>query len=246
MIENVDFFLPVSEKAAACLELAGVNPNRMKIVPAGVDLNNFQPQSEKKVLREEFNIPQDKLFFISVGRFDWSKGHQDLISGLAYLIQKNPEYKEKIVLKLIGQGKFKPFLQELINQYELNSVVELVDFLPYESLPKWYSAADLFILLSTIEHGWQEQFGLVFAEAQACGLPILTTDTGSIAEVVAPESYLIPPSDFLQLANKLQEIIQNPNQLQIIAQKSLAFAKDRYDSSKICSQLAEVYHSLSD
>lgn len=243
----VDMFFAVSERAGLCLELFGVPSEKIQIIPTGVDHTIFFPALvNRKSLRQELNLPLDKKIIIGVGRHDWSKGFQDLISALALLAKRNRNIYESTHTIIIGQGRFRPFLEKLIKRYKLKGKIELVSHLPYEIIPKYYQASDVFVLPSTIEHGWQEQFGIVFAEAQSCGLPTVAASSGSISEVVSPDSVLVPPSDFFSLYKALLKIISDDVFRKRIADSCLDFAKRRFASSAISDRYSSIYSLLLD
>ena len=73
---------------------------------------------------------------------------------------------------LIGQGKLYSFLKKITYKFSVQDVIQFINHIPYEETTDWYNLADLFVLPSTIERGWQEQYGMVLVEAQACGLPL--------------------------------------------------------------------------
>lgn len=243
--ESVDAFIAVSERAGACLELYGVAKDKIHVIPAGVDHSVFFPAVDARdALREELDLPAGKKILIGVGRHDWAKGFQDLISALALLAARNRSVFEETHTMIIGQGRFRSFLENLIKRYGLGKNIKLVSYMPYELIPKYYQASDVFVLPSTIEHGWQEQFGMVFAEAQSCGLPVIAASSGSISEVVSPEAMLVPPSDFFSLYHSLEKMLSDNENRKSIADSCLTFAQKRFASSVVSEAIHNVYSSL--
>jgi glycosyltransferase involved in cell wall biosynthesis len=116
----------------------------------------------------------------------------------------------------VGSGPEEKRLRGYAKELEID---DLVDFrtLPYEEMPRVYAEASCMVLGSLPSAGcnlyigdlprcfWEEQFGLVFAEAMAAGLPIITTTSGAIPEVVGDSGDYFAPGDWMELARKLAE-----------------------------------------
>ena len=160
------------------------------------------------------------------------------------IINRKPSLKKIIKVNLIGHGKLQIFLEKLVTKYSLQDIVQFNNYIPYKETIKWYQASDLFILPSTLEHGWQEQFGMVLVEAQACGLPVISTMTGSISEVLPNSCPKFPPSDFYSLAELIDELVFNPAKLKKIGELCYQNALTQYDSEKFGKKINKIYQNL--
>ena len=89
--------------------------------------------------------------------------------------------KARIHLVIGGEGSERPYLEKLINEYGLNRDVTMRGFIPIEILPKYYGAADFFVLPTRSLEG----FGLVTPESMACGTPVLGTPVGGTIEILS-------------------------------------------------------------
>jgi glycosyltransferase involved in cell wall biosynthesis len=89
-------------------------------------------------------------------------------------------------------------------------VVEWRPSVAYDDMPASYAQASCFVLASLPTSRWEEQFGMVLAEAAACGLPIVAAESGAIPEVLAGHGRLFPPGDWHALAAALDEIVAAP------------------------------------
>jgi glycosyltransferase involved in cell wall biosynthesis len=85
------------------------------------------------------------------------------------------------LLLIGGKGPFRPQLESLIARLGLEENVRFLGFIPDETLPLYYQAADLFVIPSIAGEG----FGLVSLDALACDLPVLGTPAGGIVEVLS-------------------------------------------------------------
>jgi teichuronic acid biosynthesis glycosyltransferase TuaC len=157
------------------LDIPGLN---VQVIGNGVDLQRFQPV-EQSAARRALGLPQDAQVIVSVGSLIRLKGHQLLIPAFAQVMAKF----SNLMLYVIGEGKYRPELEQLIANLGLRNRVFLLGNKPNEELRLWYSVARLSCLVSSRE-GWPN----VLLESMSCGTPVLATRVGGVPEVVtSPE-----------------------------------------------------------
>lgn len=154
----------------------GIPGNKISIIPNGIDSSEFFPIAKKKA-RKKLDLPVDKKIILSVGNLVSNKGFDLLIKAVNILLKK---YKyDDIFLIIVGEGKFRKKLEQLISTFKLDDYVFLAGSKSHHELIFWYNAADLFCLASSRE-GWPN----VLMEALACGVPAVATPVGGIAEII--------------------------------------------------------------
>jgi glycosyltransferase involved in cell wall biosynthesis len=210
VLAGTDLFLPATERAALALALEGVAPERMVVCPPGIDTARFSIAPGP--------APSEHTI-VSPGRLVWEKGHQDVLRALALLhrgIVRTPAGDVvRPRLLIIGAGPEEARLRAHAADLGLGDVVEIRG-VPYEQMPAVFANASAMALASQatanaafhpfdIPHAfWEEQFGLVLAEAMAAGLAIVSTTSGAIPEVVAGAPVeLVAPGDWPALARAL-------------------------------------------
>jgi glycosyltransferase involved in cell wall biosynthesis len=126
---------------------------------------------------------------------------------------------------------------------QLSDIAEFrwVDSANYKDMPAIYNAADIFFLPSQTTPPWEEQYGMSLIEAMACGLPIVTTDSGAIPEVVGDASIALDQRDVDKMVKTLRDLIQNPGKRAVLSRLSLARARALYDAKIISKQLSKLY-----
>jgi glycosyltransferase involved in cell wall biosynthesis len=194
-IPQVDLFLAATDRARRTLLLEGAPDERIVVAPPGIDTARFGSPA-----------PPDSHLVLSVGRLVWEKGHQDLLRALAWLRHEGLETRALIV----GAGPEEARLRAHARDLGLDSAVEWRSSVPYEEMPSVFAQASCFVLASLPTAWWEEQFGMVLAEAAAAGLPIVAAESGAIPEVLRGEGTLFPAGDWLSLAGALQELIAAP------------------------------------
>jgi glycosyltransferase involved in cell wall biosynthesis len=235
---EVDHFIAISQRAKEALILEGCAEEKITVMGHHVDTKRFKIQNSKSEIRNSKLI---NILF--VGRMEWSKGVYEVIFSAKKLLS-DPELKNySLNFTLIGEGKEKKRILDLerrlgIEKWVIHKVV------PYEKMPGEYQKADIFLAPSLITRHWQEQFGMVLIEAMACGLPIVTTLSGAIEEVVGEAAVKVQPGDFYSLTQAIKNFILNPKARLEYGKKARQRAVSYFDIKIGAKKLEEVYRKV--
>ena len=196
VLPAADLFLAATERAREGLLLEGVPADRVVVAEPGADLGRFSAASE--VLTPAEHV------VLSAGRLVWEKGHQDVLRAIAALRgglvgEPRSDVRGLIVGSGPEEGKLKRYAEEL----GLGGAVEFRSTVPYAEMASLYAGASALALASLPTRGWEEQFGMVLAEAMASGLPIVACSTGAIPEVLGGQGTLVPAGDWMGIARAL-------------------------------------------
>ncbi len=173
------------------------------------------------------------------------KGIEYSIKAIKELLNKNPDIK--ILYQIAGEGYLKNKLIDLINELKLNDYVKLLGFIKHDELKKLYDDSHIFILSSiTTKTGNQEAQGLVFQEAQACGLPVIGTNTGGIPEGImdGKSGFIIPEKDTLAIAEKIAYFYFNPEKIAEFGKTGRAFVTRNFDINTETKKLIKQYKNI--
>jgi glycosyltransferase involved in cell wall biosynthesis len=146
---------------------------RIQVVYAGIDQTLFYPRTTD--LYDRLGIPSDRTLLLSVSRITKEKGYAAMLGVFAEVIAECSEFHWIVV----GEGSYLKEFKEEVAAQNLSGHVTCLGAVARDELPRFYSGADLYWLLSK-----REAFGLVYAEAQACGTPTLGPRRCGIAEAV--------------------------------------------------------------
>ncbi|OIV43203.1 glycosyltransferase family 4 protein [Flavobacterium johnsoniae] len=144
-------------------------------LPLGVNNDFFKPSNVE--------ISNEVLKICTVSRIEEFKGH-DFVAKT--LLKLNENYNGKIIWNIAGTGGYLSKLIQRINNLGISNLVTFHGFIKDEDLPNFYNSNDLFVLCTRENHKDinVEGFGLVFLEAQSCGIPVIGTTTGGISDAV--------------------------------------------------------------
>jgi glycosyltransferase involved in cell wall biosynthesis len=170
-----DHFVSVCEAARTVLSTShGISPNKIRVIPNGIDLEKFKPQFLQKSIevRAALKIDSNSMILITVGRLVPLKAHARLLLALKDVLAKH-----SIVWLVVGDGPERDRLQTITNDLKLN---ERVRFLGQTSdVPALLAASDIFVLPSDTEG-----YSMALVEAAASGLPCIARTVGGNAEII--------------------------------------------------------------
>ncbi|WP_460447392.1 D-inositol-3-phosphate glycosyltransferase [Angustibacter aerolatus] len=171
------------EEARQLVELYAAPPQKVSVVPPGVDLERFAPGS-RAASRAALGVPETARLLLFVGRIQPLKAPDVLVRAAADLLRRRPELRRDLVVAVVGgpsgSGLRRP--ESLVRLAHELGVADVVRFEPPAGagrLVDWYRAADAVAVPSH-----SESFGLVALEAQACGTLVVVAAVGAVCEAV--------------------------------------------------------------
>ncbi|WP_315901289.1 D-inositol-3-phosphate glycosyltransferase [Rhodococcus sp. BP22] len=170
-----------SGEAQQLVDIYGASPDSIDVVAPGADLTRYRP-GEMKAARAEFGIDPSETVVAFVGRIQPLKAPDVLLRAAAELLARDPSVPLRILVVggPSGSGMDRP--DSLIELAAALGISARVTFLPpqrSEKLAQIYRAADVVAVPS-----YNESFGLVAIEAQACGTPVIAADVGGLGVAV--------------------------------------------------------------
>lgn len=229
--QKTRLFIAISKFIKDKLLEKGFPASKIIVHPIGADLNIFRP--DDTVLREPV--------VLFVARLVEKKGCEYLIRAMSKVQATMPD----VELVLIGDGSLRMSLEELakskLKRYRFLGVQ------PPKVVRDWMSRARVFCVPSiTAESGDTEGLGVVFAEAQAMGLPVVSTTNGGIPEVVANDKtgFLTLERDWESLAESILRLLKDPNLWQRFSTQGQEYVKANFDQTKQASILENIYQSV--
>jgi len=244
-LKDIDFFIAINEKAKISLQFYGVEDKKIMVLPMGVDIERFSPLSkvEKNNLKFTMGININKKIILFIGRLVWEKGIYDIVFAIKFLVDYL-KFKDNFSVFIIGEGNEKQNVEKLIEVLELSDYIKILNHVSYEKIDEFYKISDIFILPSKPTYNWEEQLGMVLLEAMATGLPIITTSSGAIPEVVKDGGIIIPPGDFFSLSLNIKKLLEDEELRKKLGKRGREIAMEKFNRDKIAEKIAKIYNNV--
>lgn len=196
------------DEAEDLISLYGAAPDRVDVVHPGVDLDTFTPGSQEAA-RRALGLRPDAITLLFVGRIQPLKAPDLLLLAAAELLARRPELRDRLVVAVCGgpsgSGLDKPTsLLDLAHQLQIADLVRFEPPSDRARLAEWFRAADVCVVPS-----YNESFGLVAVEAQACGTPVVAAAVGGLRTAVADHvsGLLVPTHEPADFADAIERIV---------------------------------------
>jgi glycosyltransferase involved in cell wall biosynthesis len=225
------------------IKIHKVDPRKIAVNPGGTDLKRFFPPANRTDLIKELKLSSDKLNLLTVRNLEHRMGIDNLLKAVALLKQKGTE----IHLVIGGEGPEATALDEMVNQKGIKENVTMVGFIPDAKLPKYYGAADFFILPTRNLEG----FGLVTVESLACGTPVLGTPVGGTTEILSnihPNlifSDITPEAIVDGIVNAFREFFADQNKYYRFRRHCREHAEANYSWQRHIAELTSLIDEIS-
>ncbi|NMD24835.1 MAG: glycosyltransferase [Actinobacteria bacterium] len=233
---QAELLIAVSEAVRARLIELGAPPEKVVCHHIGVDTSVFGGG-----LDTEPDNERDPAHVLFVGRLAEVKGVGDLLEAAAIARSTTPS----LTLTVVGDGPLRDQLHARATQLELP--VQFIDSATQLEVAALMASATLLCAPSkATASGQREAFGLVLAEAQASGLPVVAYRSGGTGEALTHEvgGLLVPEGDVVALATALTELLTHPTRRAALGAAGREEAHRRFDLAAQSAQLGEMYRAV--
>jgi glycosyltransferase involved in cell wall biosynthesis len=178
-----------------------------------------------------------------VGNKQRSKGVEDLLNAFALLLRDPALTGCRLSIICVGVKPSVGPYAWLVSRYQLGAYLTEISEVPHEQVFDYYRASDVLVLPSRVTPLWQEQFGMVLAEAMGNGLPVVSTHSGSISEVTEDAALYARPNDHHSLYCALKRLALDDGLRARLSAAGAARAQI-YEISRVANRLASVYREV--
>ncbi|WP_255780930.1 D-inositol-3-phosphate glycosyltransferase [Dactylosporangium sp. AC04546] len=231
-------------EARELIELYDADPRRVSVVPPGVDLEIFTSRPERReAARRRFGLPADAQVVAFVGRIQPLKAPDVLLRAAAELRRRGQELVVAVCGGPSGSGLDRPTaLMDLARDLGIADIVRFIEPQPRTALADLYRAVDVVAVPS-----YNESFGLVAIEAQACGTPVVAAAVGGLVTAVRDgvSGLLVDTHDAGDWATSLGRLLAEPRRRDELAAGAVQHASE-FSWSHTASGLLAAYRDALD
>lgn len=233
-----DFFTANTNFTKQQLIKIGCPSNKIEIIPMGLNIKKFTFLEQLRQLNTPIRI-------LTVGRLTEKKGHEYAIRAVAKVLQEN----KNILYTIAGDGSLRIKLQNLVVELGIEKYVRFTGQVDENEVLKLYSQTHIFLLpCVTAGNGDREGQGLVLQEAQAVGIPVISTFHNGIPEGIldGKSGFLVSERDINALADRISYLINHPEVCSEMGINGRRFVEERYDSINLNQTLINCYQRVLD
>lgn len=230
--KQADFAVAVSPSVAEVLRAKGFT-GRLEVVPFEVDTDRFASVNGQAAL----SLTRPDLSIGYFGRLVSEKGIDTLLEALALV-----RTRARVRAAIVGNGKDSGNLKALAAQLGVHDIVEWKKPVAHADLASIYRTLDVLILPSRSTPRWKEQFGRVVLEANASGVPVITSDSGELPTVVAATGggWTFPENSAQALADKLLYASSHREELARRGSDGQSAVRRQFSIDSVASKLASA------
>ncbi len=214
-----------------------LDPGRVFVAPLAASSKFFPVKDPARIagIKQRCGIPAGQKYILSVCTLEPRKNLETVVRAFKRFVEQ--EKIEDIVLVLVGSAgwKYEPLLRQIDAAGALTKKIVLTGFVPDEDLAALYSGALVFAYLS-----FYEGFGLPPLEAMQCGVPVITSNTSSLPEVVGDAGIMIDPGEEKSAAQYFSRFYHEEAYREEFSRKALARAK-LFSWDAHCEVVKRVY-----
>lgn len=233
-LKYVDKILTVSDALKKLLMINGIK--NIETIYNGIDVNSWKVSlKDVKKFKEKYNL-QNKKVILFGGRLSGAKGGDQILRALA-LIKK--EIDNAVLLVVGERNKYAEKMKDLAEQLGIVKNVIFTGLLSGSELKSAYHSADISIFPSLCF----ETFGMINLEAMACKKPVVSSYFGGPKEVVinGKTGYLINPHKTDLMAEKIIELLKNPEKAKKFGEAGYQRAKEKFSLDKQIKKTLKCY-----
>ena len=230
--------IALTSEEAREYESRGVPPDKIAIIPNGINLSDYAVLPPKDLFKEKIGIPKDKKIILYIGGIHWVKGIDILIKAYSYL--KNKVGCKEAILVIVGPDH--GYLNKAKALARSNGVLDSIIFTgPMYGKDKLSAYIDADVLVLPSRH---EGFPMVLLEAWACGKPVIASRTRGLKELISDgeTGLLFELENHRELAEKILYLLNDHAKAEEIGRKAKLLDERKYSISRIVEQIEKVYH----
>ena len=221
-------------------KFAIADKNKIEVIPLGFDLNQFQDNLEikRRKTRDKFNLSNDQIAVAIIGRLAPIKNHKLFLDTIAIV---NRQTSKKTVFFIVGDGETRKEIEGQIEQIKINQSIDIRLTSWIRDIQTFNAGMDIICLTSN-----NEGTPVSLIEAQACNIPVISTDVGGVKDIVFNNEtgFIVPKNNVEKFAEKLLLLIEDKKKREKMSQNGWSFVKDNFHYQRLVKDMEQYYKKL--
>lgn len=235
--KRTDLFVCDGENTREAMIKFGVNPERIKIIRYGVDLEKFKPSLAGKELKKRFFQEENKIV-ISTKPLRPECDLETLVKAIPSVLKEVPEARFLIV----GDGPEKEKLVSLAKKLVVDNKIVFTGEVPAKDIPSYFQMADVYVCTSLIETG----IAASTAEAMVCSLPLVLSDSGDNKLIIkdGENGFIFPVKNSRILAKKIVNLLKDEELRKKFSLANRQWIEENNNYQKEMSKMEKIYQDI--
>ncbi len=241
LIRRADLNIVVSRYTGRLTQrLAHISEDRLTVLPNFVDTSRFQPPLDRGKLRAGLGW-HEALVILSVARLDPRKGLDQALRALA-LLHRDQRLPTNWRYVIGGRGSEQATLEALSHELGISDRVYFIGFVADEQLAGIYGAADVFLQPNREIAGDTEGFGVVFLEANACGIPVIGGSAGGTGDAIeeGESGFRVDGESVPEIAGALEQLCNDAALRKQMGAKGAARVRRDFTAEAAATRFGEL------
>lgn len=237
-IRGADAIIATSNEQERIIEKTYfIEKERIFKVFNGIDPKLFV-YNKNESIKNKYKLLFDTNFILSIARLERDKGIQNIISALPCILKELPYTK----LMIVGDGSYAPKLKKQVSTLNLENNVIFTGMLPFESLPDYFNACDVFVNPTIRQNGYD----LTILEAMACEKPVVVSNIGSVPTAVEDgiDGILVPPGDVKKLADAVVRVLKDKELTERLGETAQKKVVSKFSVDSMVDGTIKVYEEV--
>ncbi len=236
LLENAAGVIAVTRAEAEQYRNMGVNEDRIRIIPHGINLSEFDTLPEKGMFRQKHGLDNNLKIILYLGRIHKIKGLDLLAKAFAELSQLSSDVR----LIIVGPDDgYLRELQQLVRRLGIEEKVLFTGPLYGQEKLRAYVDANVYVLPSSYEI-----FGITILEAWACGIPVIVTDGCGLAHIIDGQAGLVMPYNKDRLRDALRRLLDDEKMGHEFGENGRLLVHNKFNWEKIAGEIESLYQQV--
>jgi glycosyltransferase involved in cell wall biosynthesis len=207
-MQGADHVITIAESMRADIIARGVDPDRVTVIPNGVDAEAFSPEAADPELRRRYHL-DGQFTFGYVSNLDHPRENQELLVEATAILERRGR---DVACLIVGDGKRRAEIEATARKSGTGSRVVFTGKVPHDQVRGHYALLDAFVVPRRDERAARTVTPLKPYEALAMGLPLVVADLPALVEIAAPDTrgLAFAAGDAEALATALERLIDDP------------------------------------
>ena len=214
--------------------------DHVKVIPLGFDLSRFADRrlDSRSKVRERYALKEDEVAIAIVGRLVPVKDHGFFLDAIERVLQMT---EQPIKVFIVGDGMERAKIRERVDMINVEHGEKVMMTSWIKDIAEFNSGMDIMCLTSR-----NEGTPVSLIEAQASGIPVVSTDVGGVRDIVleGDTGYIVPKGDLEEYVKKMLDLIENEKKREFMSQNGWPFVRGKFHYERLVREMEEYYKEL--